>query len=248
MLDSLQIALRDSCIHDGGPYYHEFIADAAIKEPWNAYSSLFFFVPIVFWIWKLRGAYKEHLIIVVILPFLFLNGLGSTLYHAFRSEPVFLFLDSVPASMMSIIISIFFWTKIVKKWYYGLAVVTCFYGAGIITLNLLLMFPSWAEMGPNIAYLFVGAAFLIPLLLFLIKIKFQYSKLVVYTFVFLILALMCRLSDHPNSNPFPNMLPQGTHFMWHIFSALAVFSLGYFIYFTKSINTEEQNNMAHELK
>jgi hypothetical protein len=232
MLDSLEIAIRDIHIHDGGPYYHEFISDAVIKEPWNAYSSLFFFVPIIYWIWKLRGVYKDHLIIITTLPFLFLNGLGSTLYHAFRSEPMFLYLDSVPASLMSIIISIYFWTKIVVKWYLAVLIVASFYGAGILSLNLLLLLPSCKEMGPNIAYLFVGAAFLIPLLLYLRKINFQHGKYVLYTFFFLIMALLCRISDHPNTNPIPEIIPQGTHFMWHIFSALAVFSLGYFIYYS----------------
>ena len=72
-------------IRDSGPFYHEFHADAFIKEPWNAYSSLFFLVPVIFWVWKLRGQYRENLIITLMLPLLFLNGIGSTLYHAFRA-------------------------------------------------------------------------------------------------------------------------------------------------------------------
>ena len=120
MLDSLEIASRALEIADGGPIYYEFIHGATVKEPWNAWSSLFFFVPIVYWIWRLRGEYRENLIIVAILPFLFLNGLGSTLFHAFRSDPFYLLLDWLPASLMVITISTYLWTKLLRKWYFAL--------------------------------------------------------------------------------------------------------------------------------
>jgi hypothetical protein len=241
VLDSLDIVLRDSLILDHGPMYHEFVADAVIKEPWNAFSSLIFFVPVVFWIWKLRGKYAQNRIIVAILPLLFLNGLGSTLFHALRTERIFLFMDFMPAALMSLLLSTYLWTKILKKWYYGLPVVLSFYLAGGITTRLIMEYTGTRDMGINFGYLITGASFFTPILIMLFKTKFYQIRFVVLTFLFLGLALFCRASDYPSSNPFPTFLPQGTHFMWHIFSAMAVFTMGYYIFFINKIDLRNKD-------
>ena len=46
-------------IQDSGPWYHEFHGEANIKEPWNAFSSLFFLVPVFYWVWRLHGEYRK---------------------------------------------------------------------------------------------------------------------------------------------------------------------------------------------
>lgn len=238
MAENSLILEHSSLIHDGGPLYHEFICDATIKEPWNAYSSLIFFIPVAFWIWKLRGVYRQNLIIVFILPFLFFNGLGSTLFHAFRSNSAFLYLDFLPAQIMSFILSAYLWTRLVKKWYYGGIIVLLFYALASISVQYLSQIDGMELMAPNIAYFFVGASFFIPVLIIMLKTRFYKLKYVVLTFTFLILALLCRVSDYPTPNPFPEMLPQGTHFMWHVFSAIAVFTMGYYVYFINRIRIE----------
>lgn len=90
MIDSLELIHRKEQIFDRGPMYNEFVHDALIHEPWNAYSSLFFFIPVIFWLIYLRGKYRTYGIITALLPVLFLNGLGSTLFHAFRASNWFL--------------------------------------------------------------------------------------------------------------------------------------------------------------
>ena len=241
VLDTLEIAARRAIIQDGGPLYHEFHADWFVKEPWNAYSSLFFFIPVVFWIWKLRGRYKENLIIVALLPLLFLNGLGSTLYHAFRTEPIFLMMDWMPALFMSITLSTYLWTRIVKKWYFGLFIVIAFYTMAILCVYLLIKYTGNDHMAPNFGYFFTGAAYITPIFIILVKTKWYRLKLVVLSFLFLGLALLCRASDYPNPNPLPDILPQGTHFMWHVFSSFAVFTMGYYIYFINKINLRDKS-------
>lgn len=235
MLDSLEIATRKDLIHDGGPFYHEFIADALVKEPWNAYSSLFFFVPVIYWIWKLKGEYRENLIIVALLPLLFLNGLGSTLFHAFRAHSALLFLDFMPASLMSITLSTYLWTQITKKWYWGILVVMGFYILGFASIGLLMQYEGMGALAPNVGYFFVGASFFAPVLIILGKTNFYKVKYAALTFVFLGLALSCRASDYPTTNPFPDLLPQGTHFLWHIFTVLAAFSMGFYVYYINKL-------------
>lgn len=230
MIDSLEIVKRRAIIEDSGPIYNEFIHDATVHEPWNAYSSLFFFIPIIFWIWRLKGEYREHLIIVAILPLLFMNALGSTLYHAFRNSGFFLILDWLPASMMSITLATFFWTKFVKKWYWGLSCVIAMYTLAGFIIDTLSEIPSVRPFAPNIGYFFVGCSLFLPLTLYLFRIRFKFWIYAFATAIFLTLALLCRSLDYPTPNPFPKLLPQGTHFLWHIFSSFAVFSLGYFVY------------------
>lgn len=236
MIDSLEIAKRLLFIQDNGPIYNEFIYEADVHEPWNAYSSLFFFVPIIFWIWKLRGEYKNHLIIVALLPLLFLNGLGSTLFHAFRSNSLLFILDWLPASLMSIILGVYFWSKVVKKWWLGLLIVMGFYLISSLTLTALNDIQKFKSVAPNIAYSFVGLMFFIPILILLKRNKYKFVRYIILTFLFLTLALLFRALDYPTPNPF-SWLPQGTHFLWHVFSSFAVFSLGFFIF-----KTNQQQN------
>ncbi len=233
MLDSLEIAVRTEQIHDSGPFYNEFVAHELIKEPWNAISSLLFFVPIIFWLIKLRGEYKTHLIIVALLPLLFLNGMGSTLYHAFRSSQFFFFLDVLPAAIMSFSLAWYFWNKVFHQILKSLITVLLFYAVGWGMRLIIQEVESIGDWGPNVSYLFVGAAFLVPLLIDLKKRKYFQWKLIVSTILLLVHSLAFRALDYPTVNYFEDWLPQGTHFLWHIFSVATVFTLGYYLYLSK---------------
>ena len=235
MIDSLEILQRRQFIFDSGPMYNEFHHDAMIHEPWNALSSLAFFIPVIYWLIVLNGKFREHKIFLFILPLLFLNGLGSTLFHAFRSHQFFLILDWLPASIMSITVATYFWTLLLKKWYFGLITVFGFYGLGTLVIELLRGTPALEEIAPNIGYFFVGCAMFLPLCIHLFRTKFKYAYIVFLSMAFLGGALLFRTLDFPTPNPLPELLPQGTHFLWHIMSSFAVFSLGYYIYYSKSL-------------
>lgn len=241
MLDSLEIAIRTEQIQDSGPFYNEFVANELIKEPWNAISSLLFFVPIIFWLIKLRGQYKTHLIIVALLPLLFLNGLGSTLYHAFRSSQFFFFLDVLPAAIMSFSLAWYFWNKIIQHVLKSLITVLLFYTLGWGLRLIFQEVESIGDWGPNVSYLFVGAAFLVPLLIHLSRRKFKYWELVVSSILLLVLSLVFRTLDYPTVNYFEDWLPQGTHFLWHIFSVATVFTLGFYLYLSKLQEFSKEN-------
>lgn len=247
MLDSLDIAQRESLIQDSGPFYNEFHAGETILEPWNAFSSLIFFIPVIYWIIKLRGEYKQHLIIVAILPLLFMNGLGSTLYHAWRANEFFLYLDWVPASVMSFILASYFWTQVWKKWYWGILSVLGINFVGMGITQLFRDIPNFEQFAPNIGYFIVGCSIFIPLTLQLIKYKFKYAYLVGLSVLFLSLSLLFRSLDHPTPNMF-KWLPQGTHFLWHVFSSFAVFSMGYYLYYVKILKINAQKLKEDAIK
>jgi len=219
-------------IADSGPFYHEFHADAFIKEPWNALSSLFFLVPVAFWIWKLRGAYSKYPIITLLLPFLFLNGIGSTIYHAFRAYEWALLLDWLPAFIMNLILATYMWKLIVKRVWLAVVFVLAFYALAMFSVFSLRQ--QIQEMAANIGYFFIGMSILIPSFIYLYQTRFYKWYLLIGTFVLLGLALLFRSLDYPTPNPFPEFLPQGTHFLWHIVSAMAVFTMGYYFYFIRN--------------
>jgi len=215
-------------IQDSGPIYHEFHAEAYIKEPWNAISSLFFLVPVIFWLWKLRGQYREHLIITLLLPLLFINGIGSSLYHAFRASDIFLLMDWMPAFIMNLILAGYFWNKVVGKIWKSVLIVFGFYA---VTIFMMLVIGSNTSIETvNVGYLLIGICIFLPIIIYLIRTRFYKWHLIGLTILFLGLALVFRSLDYPTPNPIPNFLPQGTHFLWHITSALAVFSLGFYLY------------------
>ena len=229
MIDSLELAKRQAVIFDHGPMYNEFVHDAVIHEPWNAYSSLFFFIPVIFWLVYLRGKYRTYGIITALLPVLFLNGLGSTLFHAFRASNWFLLLDWLPAALMTLMLSIFFWYRITQTVWKAIGVVCGFYALAFTMVKVLSQ--QTGLSGPSIGYFFTGAAFLVPVVIDLKRNQWKHAGLYVVSLFFLVLALLFRILDYPTPNPFP-WLPQGTHFLWHVTSSLAVFTLGFYIYKT----------------
>jgi hypothetical protein len=229
MIDSLELIHRKEQIFDRGPMYNEFVHDAVIHEPWNAYSSLFFFIPVIFWLVYLRGKYRTYGIITALLPLLFLNGLGSTLFHAFRASNWFLFLDWLPAALMTLILSIYFWHRITHTIWKAIGVVLGFYVLAFTMVKVLSQYTGLS--GPSIGYFFTGAAFLVPVIIDLKRNQWKHAGLYVVSLFFLVLALLFRILDYPTPNPFP-WLPQGTHFLWHVTSSLAVFTLGFYIYKT----------------
>jgi len=225
-------------IFDSGPLYHEFHAEALIKEPWNAFSSLFFLVPVIFWLWKLRGQYRKYLMITLLLPLLFFNGVGSTLYHAFRASQLALLMDWMPAFIMNLILAWYMWNKVLKKPVLSVFVVLGFYILAIASVFSLAQYMR--EMSANIGYLFIGLSLLLPSVIYLFRTNFYKWYLLLLSFLFLGIALVFRSLDHPTPNPLPELLPQGTHFLWHITSAFAVFSLGYYLKFIRDIETAQK--------
>lgn len=226
MLSKLSHIDPQEYIQDSGPMYHEFHADAWIHEPWNAFSSLFFLVPVIFWVWKLRGQYMRYPMITIFLPFLFLNGIGSTVYHAFRASDIALLLDWLPAFIMNLILCWYMWNKVLRKPFLSGLVVLGFITATFFTMAM--HAPGMGDLAANLAYLMIGLCLLTPSFIYLYRTRFYKWHLLILTFVALGLALLFRSLDYPTPNPFPEILPQGTHFLWHMVSALAVFSLGFY--------------------
>jgi hemolysin III len=114
---------------DGGLLYRETVIHQTIVEPWNAFSSLAFLIPAIFFLYKLRGHYRDNGFIVFFCsPLLILGGLGSTFYHAFRVSFWLLLLDVLPILVLTLGVSIYFWWGIFRKKIWILVIFVVFSG------------------------------------------------------------------------------------------------------------------------
>lgn len=227
---------------DMGPVYHETDLDKLsqlVVEPFNAYSSLAMsFAAVLVWLVFLRKDYKNYpFLAFVFTPLIFVGGIGSTLFHASRSSQLFLLMDWLPILLLTVLLSLFYWYKIYPKRYF------------IVLLTLLILaaraLPTLIFQGSaaiNVSYFLSGVLILIPLLLFMVRNHFRYWKVILFSIITLCLALYFRFTDDIEQL----VLPMGTHWLWHIFSAAGAWFLGEYIFKTSQneLTTTSQLDVA----
>ncbi|MEM6262069.1 MAG: hypothetical protein AAGI38_06140 [Bacteroidota bacterium] len=209
---SLLFPLLQLRLHDGGPRYTETDLSQFVVEPWNAASAvLFVFIPL-YWFIKLKGNYRRHAFMTLMLVILLIGGVGGTLYHAFRVSSIFLYMDWVPIMLICLGASMYFFIKSVGSVPIALGVLIASFLAQWLMVDLELIDEPYAS---NLSYGLMAITLLAPLWLIMKKTDFFKAKYVGFALLAFIGALSCRIADewHP--------LPMGTHFLWHAFGALA---------------------------
>jgi predicted membrane channel-forming protein YqfA (hemolysin III family) len=207
---------------DGGPLYFETDLDHLIVEPWNAFSSLTFLIPVAYLLWRLRGQYREYAFLIFwAAPLMAIGGIGSTIYHAFRVSRFFLFMDFVPIALLTISVSIYLWLKVLSRWYWVVLVIAASVALRFLAFNYFI-----GNARINSSYFITGVMIFLPALIFLARTHFFEIRQLMISGVFLALALLFRYTD----DFYPPLLPNGTHWLWHIFtSAGAIFLAIYLI-------------------
>ncbi len=214
-------------LKDGGGSYAETNMDNFIVEPWNAFSSIAIALPAIYWAIKTWPHYRKYAFLWISIPFLFLNGVGSLLFHAFRSSDFLLLMDVLPAALLTIGISIYFWYKVINNVVIvGVIIVSAlilrFVGFNYLTLSA----------STNVSYLVAGIVLFLPTIIYLRRTNYFCSFQLIASIVCLIIALVFRLIDKEGLIP----LKMGTHFLWHIFSGIGGFFLAHYLY---AIRTRE---------
>jgi hypothetical protein len=208
-------------IPDGGPLYAETNLEHLVAEPWNAISSLTFLIPVIYWLWRLRGNYKDYKFLLFCMPFLVLGGLGSTLFHAFRASEWLLFMDFMPIIVLTLCISIYFWVLVLpKRWMV----------AAVILISLALRGFAFSYFGRsdtfiNISYIISGTMMLLPAVLLLRKTNFYLWHMPLLAVLFFITALGFRYADLLVKD----LIPVGTHWLWHVSCAIGIMPLSYYL-------------------
>lgn len=210
---------------DFGPIYKETDLSHWLAEPWNAFSSLTFWIPVFYYAWKVKDEYKKYAFLVSCMPFLFIGGLGSTLFHAFRKYPVFLYMDWMPIMVLSLMITVYFWHEVLRSW---IATI------GLLAGTFLLRWIIFAVLEPyklprnafiNLNYTITALIVAIPLLMLLIKHKGRYLFWLIGSGVGFALAITFRVIDRQQE-----VLSIGTHWLWHVWCAVGAFCLAEYLY------------------
>ena len=219
-------------ISDGGPWYAETqYTDNLIVEPWNAFSSLLIAAPAFYFFWKIRKQPKEYAFLLSAIPFLILNGLGSTLFHGLRSSRIFLLMDFVPALILTLMITVYFWAKALPKWWMAFIPVAPVF---LLRFGLIDLWPG--QGGINASYTISGIAFLAPLFLIMRKLHYRKAGNIIIGSLCFIAAIWFRQVDQS----FTDYIPWGTHFLWHTFSGIGAFLLADNLYFMRTQELEKK--------
>ena len=206
---------------DGGPLYTETHLDQWIAEPWNAASALLFLAIAAFWIVRLRGRYRRHAFLTACLPILVVGGVGGTVYHAFRAHRIWLLLDWVPIVVLGLAVSVYLWSRLLRRWWPGLLIVPAVFVFQRLNFALL---PIGVAI--NLSYSILAAIVAVPTVLVLRRNRFRHAVFPLAGAACFVAAILARAADAR----YPGLLPMGTHFLWHVFGAGAGQMMAEFLY------------------
>jgi len=222
--------LRAGRLGDGGPRYTETPRDPSAPgapwpaEPWNTLTATFFIVIAVWWIWRLRGRFREFPFLVGCLPILLAGGIGGTLYHSLRNARFYFYLDVIPISLLGLAGAVFLALKAWKGrgWIYLGVGLVGYVGLSALLFTVVRPMPIWQKwsidggtVAVNANYAALALVILIPVLGMLVRTRFRHAGWVVAGITSFAIAWFFRLVDHKLGI----YLPMGSHWLWHTFGA-----------------------------
>lgn len=203
--------------NDRGPIYLETEMGRFPVEPWNTASNLLFLALILYWASRLRrDGIGPHRFIAGALPVLFVGWVGGTVYHATRSANIWLFLDFGPIALLVMATAVFFWRRIGLAWLWVPVVVLGPFATVMGTVSALGLPDSTR---PFIGYPVMALSLLLPVLWSLAREGWADLFLVLGALAVFALAVLFRTLD---GRLFIDLLPMGTHWLWHSLGAVAV--------------------------
>ncbi len=227
--------------NDQGPIYRETDISRIPVEPWSTFSNLIFLAVFIYFAVKTKFKYKKYPLLVIFLPILLLGWIGGTIYHATRSNDIWLLLDYIPIMFLVLMASIYFWREVVGKW----TLVFCFTLFPIIIYRLIyetLALPH--SLSISAGYSVLALIVIIPLVLHCIWKNPNGWKFLAGALGSFIIAITCRLLD---DNCLTAYLPMGTHFLWHLFGGFCCFFMFYYIYEAEKIKISISENNIEEI-
>ena len=216
--------LRPDFVNDRGPIYAETLLDFdGIVEPLNALSNILFLVIIFYWVRRTKLRVSESPLIVLALPVLMIGFVGGTLYHATRSSNLWLFMDFIPILLLTFAAAVRLWKILWGN-----------YWRSLLCCLLLLVLPRFfifqlelpislrIAMGYSLAVLLI----IFPALIIARRMRWAGAGEILCALLFFTLAISFRSWDLELSRYFQH----GSHFLWHIFGALAAQCLMLFLH------------------
>lgn len=214
--------LANAELRDRGPRYTEtppdpYASDAPfIAEPWNAVTASFFAFIALGWLWRLRGRWRDFPFLMMCLPILLAGGIGGTLYHGFRTEAAYFFLDVIPIQILALAGAVFIAVRMWRRrgWLYLGGAIVVYIGVSKLLFSLV---APGKPLAVNLNYAALAAMIVLPIAIRLIATKFRHGSWFAAGFVAFALAWFFRLVDMRMGL----YLPMGTHWLWHTFGAVS---------------------------
>lgn len=222
---------------DSGPIYLETVEGRFPVEPFNTYSNLIFLVLIIYWGVKVYRNPKQHQFLAWVLPIIAISYVGGTVYHATRSHEFWLRLDWMPIMLLCAALVIYFIFKLLKSWWQRLLLIAILLG----TSFLLRILPIPSGLRISLGYIITAATILVPLLWYLVKTNGRNVIYVVVAFLIFSVAIFFRSIDLHQ-----NLLPMGTHWLWHLLGGIAVHFLIAYIFKDNLLNLSANSASNHD--
>lgn len=206
---------------DGGPLYAETNFGQFPVEPWATGSTLGLLLVSLYWSsrlqWRMIHPNKRLLSISVLL--LYMAFIGALLYHAFRNHSFWLLLDFVPLALICLIVAIDSIVFGYRGRFYGLIGILLF-------LSLPVFVPALVSLRST-GYLVLALLTVPPLLMRCALQNWLGFKELFLTVGSFVIAVSFRELDFGIGQ---EVLPMGTHFLWHLFGASTFFWLFSFLH------------------
>lgn len=213
---------------DNGPIYAETDLSRFPVEPFNSASNAIFLVCLIYFAWRTKLRFRDFPLLVGCLPILLVGFIGGTVFHATRSDRMWLMMDFIPISILAFTATVYFWRKILKRWIFVLIPV-------VMTLAIprfLLMnldYPRTYRI--SVGYICLAVALLLPIFIYCAQEQWRNFKHVALACVFFAVAITFRILDTAVRDGWAREdFPHGTHFLWHLFGGLSVFCLMSYIF------------------
>lgn len=186
-------------------------------EPWNTYSNVFFVVLLVYLAVRTRLSFARYPLVVISLPILCVGIVGGTLYHATRSNNLWLRMDYMPIMILCLLAALYFWKELFRGFVPALIAVLALFLA-IRAPWFIAALPTAFKIGIG----YTGMALVLILPAFLLSRREQWFGLkhLLGAVTAFAIAITCRFMDQGIGS---ELLPMGTHWLWHIFGALSVY-------------------------
>lgn len=210
---------------DFGPIYAETLEGLTLgripTEPWNTFSNLIFLALALHLACLTRLDRTRHPLIVYSLPVLLIGWFGGTVYHGTRSHSMWLIMDFVPIGALSFVAAFSFWFRITKSWLLSLVslLVVLFGGRALVEA---LVFERGLKI--SLGYVSFAISILLPLSIIVMKEARHRWIYLALTGLSFTAAIICRSLDRDE------LLPMGTHFLWHLFGGASVWFLMVLVY------------------
>lgn len=207
--------------NDTGPIYQETIAGRIPVEPFNTFSNLIFLAIMIYFLMRIYKEPRKHVFLWIAIPIIFVSWVGGTIFHATRSHQVWLVMDWLPIMIVCLAGIIYFIGKVRKQWWQRVLIF-----AGILFLT---SFPRFinipADYRISVGYAFTGIGVLTPFFWYAYLQNWKNVRFLILGLLSFVVAVSFRTLDYTIE-----LLPMGTHWLWHLFGGIAVFFLLYYIY------------------